>query len=196
MNLALFDFDGTITSEDTFTGFVHYAVEPTRIRRGKLLLAPLVVGYKLGVVAGTTIRPCVAWLGFRGTREQAVRAAGAAYARDVIPGIIRPHARERIAWHKAQGDTVVVVSASLDVYLGAWCREAGLSLISTELESRGGVFTGRYRGGDCTGPEKRRRVLERYRLSDYGAVYAYGDTREDDELLQIAEKRFYRWQEI
>ena len=28
---------------------------------------------------------------------------------------------ERIEWHKSNGDEIVVVSASLDVYLGPWC---------------------------------------------------------------------------
>ncbi len=31
MNLALFDFDGTITSNDTWTPFMHFAVRPSRL---------------------------------------------------------------------------------------------------------------------------------------------------------------------
>jgi phosphatidylglycerophosphatase C len=135
-------------------------------------------------------------LGFRGVHEAPVWQAGADYARDVIPSLLRPNACERVAWHKARGDTVVVVSASLAVYLSHWCREVGVDLIATELEAENGILTGRCRQGDCSRHEKKRRVLERYQLGDYGTVYAYGDTRDDRELLGIAHKKFYRWREL
>ncbi len=57
-------------------------------------------------------------------------------------------------------------------------------------------MTGEYAGGDCTGAEKARRVRERYDLSRYPVVYAYGDTPEDYELLRLASKRYFRWQEL
>ena len=45
MNLALFDFDGTITTSDTFSPFVRYAVTPGRMLAGALLLGPLAPAY-------------------------------------------------------------------------------------------------------------------------------------------------------
>jgi phosphoserine phosphatase len=90
---------------------------------------------------------------------------------------------------------VVVVSASLDVYLSEWCKEVGVELICTELEARGGILTGRYRHGDCTGKEKARRVRERYDVRAYEVVYAYGDTKEDEAMLALAQRRFFRWRE-
>jgi hypothetical protein len=35
-----------------------------------------------------------------------------------------------------------------------------------------------------------------YDLQSYGAIYAYGDTPEDAELLQLADRQFYRGVEI
>jgi HAD superfamily hydrolase (TIGR01490 family) len=196
MNLALFDFDGTITFTDTFTPFLRVAIDPRRIAVGSVVLAPLIVGYKLGLISATAARTRVSRFGFRGRREADVREIGATYARDVLPRVIRPNALERIAWHKAQDDVVVVVSASLDVYLEAWCRQQSLDLICTQLEARNGTLTGRYRDGDCIGKEKARRVQARYNLADYTVVYAYGDTPEDQEMLSIADRRYFRWREI
>lgn len=196
MNLALFDFDGTISFGDTFTPFLHFAVEPKRKAAGRVVLIPLIVGYKLGIVSQSAARARVAAFGFRGRREADVRLAGSNYARDVLPRVIRPKALKRINWHKAQGDVVVVVSASLDVYLAEWCRGLELDVICTELEARDGTLTGRYRDGDCTGKEKARRILEKYNIRDYPVVYAYGDTTEDHEMLSIANKKYFRWREI
>ena len=96
-----------------------------------------------------------------GRRAEDVRAHGRRYARDILPGVVRPHALERITWHKGQGDTVVVVSASLDAYVVPWCASLGVDAICTALDERDGVLTGRYAGGECSAPAKVQRIRER-----------------------------------
>jgi HAD superfamily hydrolase (TIGR01490 family) len=195
MNLALFDFDGTITSADTFTPFVRLAAGRSRVLAGSAILSPLLLGYALGVVPTKKVRAAVARCAFWGRPRERVAALGAEYA-ESLTRVVRPEAVERIRWHQAHGDTVVVVSASLDAYLIPWCQSQKLELICTELESRAGTLTGRYRGGDCTGTEKARRVRERYALDRYPVVYAYGDTDEDRELLGLAHKQYLNWREL
>lgn len=195
MNLALFDFDGTITHSDTFRPFIELAVARRRRVLGGIVLGPVVAAYGLGYVPATRMRALAAFCGFRGRCELELDALGARYAA-TFPGLVREQALERIRWHRAAGDRVVVVSASLRPYLRAWCEAMGLELICTELESRQGVLTGRYLHGDCTGPEKARRVRARYDLASYPVIYAYGDTREDRELLGLASKRYFRWREV
>lgn len=195
-SLALFDFDGTITFKDTFTPFVFRAVPRARLAIGKVVLSPLIVAYKLGLLSASRMRRSIVHFGFRGRSEAEVRQAGLDYACSQLQSVVRAEALERLRWHQAQGDVVVVVSASLDVYLTEWCRQLGVDLICSELEANDGVLTGRYRALDCAGPEKARRVRERYDLSVFDVVYAYGDTREDDAMLSLASKRFYRWREL
>lgn len=157
MDLALFDFDGTITSRGTYPGFVSSAVRPGR-RRLPLL--------------------------------------GERYATETLPALIRPAALERIVWHQRRGDQVVVVSASLDVYLEPWCRALGVDVICTQLEAADGRLTGKYFQGDCCGADKTRRIRERYRLADYATIYAYGDTEDDRQMLDMAHVKVFRWQEV
>jgi phosphatidylglycerophosphatase C len=195
VNLALFDFDGTISYGNTFTPFLYFAADPKRIAAGRLVLAPLIAGYKLGIVSDSTARETAVTFGFRGKREVDVRAAGARYAREVLPAVIRPNAMEKIRWHKTQGDRVVVVSASLNMYLDEWCRELELDVICTELDARNGILTGRYRHGDCIRDEKPARILRKYRLQDYPVVYAYGDSEDDRPMLNLASKRYFQWRE-
>jgi phosphatidylglycerophosphatase C len=196
MNLALFDFDGTVTSSDTWTPFLRFAVRPGRMLTGQLILSPVVVGYRLGMLSASRGREIAARVGFQGEEASAVRQLGVEYATTVLPGTLRQSALERIEWHKVQGDDVVVVSASLDVYLGPWCEKRGVDYICTTLEERCGRLTGRYVQGDCSGAEKVRRILQRYQLTGYGLVYAYGDSAEDREMLELAHKKYYRWREI
>ena len=196
MNLALFDFDGTITTREMFPDFMRFSVAPRRLAAGKVLLAPWIGGYRMGVVSGNSVRSRIVHFGFRGVPEASVREAGHAFARDVLPGVVRPVALDRIHWHQAQGDRVVVVSGSLDVYLSHWCEQQGVELICSRLESADGRLTGCYLGAQCVGEEKSRRVRESCGLDAFDAVYAYGDTYEDLEMLSLADKKYYRWQEV
>ena len=196
MNLALFDFDGTITTREMFPDFMRFSVAPHRLAVGKVLLAPWIGGYRMGVVSGNRVRSRIVHFGFRGVPEAAVREAGHAFAHEVLPGVVRPVALDRIRWHQAQGDRVVVVSGSLDVYLSHWCGQQGVELICSRLETAEGRLTGRYLGEQCVGEEKSRRVRESCNLDGFAAVYAYGDTREDLEMMNLADKKYFRWREV
>lgn len=196
MDLALFDFDGTITTSDTWTPFMRLSVRPARIIAGQVLLAPVLVGHRLGMISSSAGRRAAVRIGFKGENAAAIRRLGVQYAATVLPGKVRPAALERIAWHQARGDQIVIVSASLDVYLLPWCASRGLDCVCTVLEERGGKLTGRYLRGDCTAAEKVRRLRERYELGRYATVYAYGDSGEDREMLELAQRKYYRWEEI
>jgi HAD superfamily hydrolase (TIGR01490 family) len=196
MNLALFDFDGTITDRELFADFVRMAVTPRQRSVGRVVLAPVYVGYKLGLVSGSTIRSRVADFAFRGRARHELEAVGERFARDVIPATLRPESMARIDWHREQGDTIVVVSGGFDLYLSHWCARHGLELMCSSLEVRDGAMTGRYAGAQCVGADKARRVRERFDLSKYPVVYAYGDTHEDRDLLALAHRRWYRGREI
>ncbi|WP_109125780.1 HAD-IB family phosphatase [Dyella sp. C11] len=196
MNLALFDFDGTITTREMFRPFIEFAASPRRLALGGALLAPMVAGYKLGWVAPNLMRRCAVHVGLRGVSEAHALDRGAAFAREVLPGVVRPEALERIQWHKAQGDRVVVVSGALDVYLSHWCGQHALELVCSRLEVRHGTLTGRYRGAQCVSAEKSRRVRAEYDVAAYPVIYAYGDTPEDRDLLGMAHRRYYQWQEV
>jgi phosphatidylglycerophosphatase C len=194
MDLALFDFDGTITERDTFLPFIRFAVRRPRVVLGTVLLSPMILGYELAWVPATRMRAAVTFVAFRGRPERELNELGARYAQG-LRRHMRREALDKVAWHKAKGDHVVIVSASLRPYLSVVSHELGVDLICTELESRAGILTGRYSEGDCTGAEKARRVRARYDLARYPVIYAYGDTSEDEPLLQLASKRYFRWQE-
>jgi HAD superfamily phosphoserine phosphatase-like hydrolase len=148
------------------------------------------------IFRGSDQRQSIVGFGFRGRHLTDIQQLGLIYSREELPKFIRPWALEKILWHKAQNDVVVVVSASLDVYLSHWCNQLELDLICTELESKEGILTGRYRNGDCAGKEKLTRVREKYDIQNFSIIYAYGDTKEDLQMMSIANKKYFRGQEV
>jgi phosphatidylglycerophosphatase C len=195
-NLALFDFDGTISDIDNFTPFMLKAIKPQRLLMGGVVLSPLIAAYKFGFLSATVMRQAIVRIGFRGRNVTEIQHLGLQYSREKLPKFIKPWAMQKILWHKAQNDVVVVVSASLDVYLAPWCNQFELDLICSVLESRDDVLTGRYVGGDCAGNEKLKRVQEKYNVGEFPVIYAYGDTEEDLPMMSIAHHKFYRGQEF
>lgn len=196
MDLALFDFDGTITYRETMPHFMCLAVRPHRKWLGSLLLMPFLLGYKARIVSGSVVRALICSLGFWRIPTQELEAHGKHFAQHVLPTTLRPEAMERIAWHKQRGDTIVVVSGGLDLYLRHWCQQHGIELLCSALEQRDGRFTGRYLGRQCVRDEKARLVQERYPLSKFSRVFAYGDTPEDHALLALAHEPYYQWRSL
>ena len=192
MDLALFDFDGTITNRETMPDFMYASVRPGRLLIGKFLLLPLIVGYKAKLVSGVTVRAAICYVGFRGVPMQEVEAHGQRFAEQFLPTTLRAEAMARMSWHKARGDTVVVVSGGLDIYLRAWCHAQGVELLCSALEHRNGKLTGRYSGKQCVREEKARVVEQRYPRNRFDRIFAYGDTPEDFALLALADEPFYQ----
>ena len=195
MNLALFDFDGTVTTRDSFEPFLYYSSGRVRTLLGAALLGPWLALHRAGFVSTARLRQAAAYVCFRGRKAAHIDAIGERYSTE-LDALVRPEMLSKIRWHQEQGDQVAIVSASIAVYLRHWCERVGATCISTELEARSGILTGRYAGADCTGPEKARRVRARYDLAKYETIYAYGDTPEDADLLALAHRRFFRGREI
>ncbi|MCC4616296.1 HAD-IB family hydrolase [Xanthomonas campestris pv. asclepiadis] len=191
MHLALFDFDHTITTCDSYARFLRKVATPAQLAAAKWQVGPWVLGYRLGMVSAAALRARVTRIVFSDRLLDEVAAHGADFARTGLPGVLRAEMMQRIDWHQAQGHEVVLVSASLDLYLQPWCAQHDLSLICNKLEHHAGVLSGRYADGDC-GPRKAAQIRLRYDLSQYACVHAYGDSREDKPMLALAQQRWYR----
>ena len=196
MALALFDFDGTITFKDSFADFIKYAVGHTRFYLGVACLAPVVAGFLLGLIPAWRAKELMSILFFGGRDAREFEELASKYSREELPKIVRKIARERMEWHKRRGDTVVVVSASIDLWLKDWCKARQVDLIATMLEVKDGRISGRFLTKNCSGREKVRRIEERFNLSDFDYIYAYGDRPGDRPMLAMADECYYRWTRI
>lgn len=98
----------------------------------------------------------------------------------------------KIEWHQSQGHHVVVVSASLECWLRPWCEQNTLELIATRLDITDGKVSGRLLSKNCYGIEKANRIKEKFDLNQFDTVYAYGDSRGDKEMLDLAHEKHYK----
>jgi phosphatidylglycerophosphatase C len=194
MNLALFDFDGTISTRDSyllFTGFL----DRKKYRLGCLILAPRIIGYLAGIYPNHALKEDFLRFFYRGKTLNEIQILARRFCFREIPDIIRPGAMECIRQHQDGGDTVVVVSACPRQILEPWCRAINADIIATELETdQKSRITGKIAGKNCWGSEKVSRIQARYALEDYDGIFAYGDSKGDLPMLELADqdKRFYK----
>jgi phosphatidylglycerophosphatase C len=194
--MALFDFDGTITSKDSLFDFVAYAFGRRRFLVGCVLMSPIFLAYALRIISGQATKEWLLRYYLKDLEFEAFKITARRYAQARLPSIIRKNALKRIYWHKTRGHKVVVVSASIDCWVKDWCLQNGLDLIATRLEVKNHRLTGNIYSLNCTGAEKVRRIEERFNLEEFDYIYAYGDSRGDKEMLGLADEKFYKWKRI
>ncbi|RLV61137.1 HAD-IB family hydrolase [Parashewanella curva] len=195
-NLALFDFDGTITDTDMFSPFLTFAARKKRKIIGNIVILPFYLLYKAGELPTHIMRPIASFVAFSYRNQHELERYGVQYAKRVIPDCVMERAKEQLEWHKANGDVIVVVSASLDLYLKPWCKANGFQLLCSELSMNNNQCSGRYINGDCSRNRKAVRVTQAFKLADFDRIYAYGDTQEDRELLNLADEAYLNWSKL
>ncbi len=190
--LALFDFDGTITTKDSFLDFIFFCRGIPKTILGILINSPFLVLMIFKIYPRGKTKEKI-WNYFFGRWPQEKFTT---YAEDFtkkrLPQILRPQAIEKILWHKTQGHKIVVVSASFENYLSFWCKKEGIDLIATQVEIKDGKITGAFASQNCYGQEKVHRIKEKYNLKDFNDIIAYGDSRGDLPFKKIATEFHYK----
>jgi phosphatidylglycerophosphatase C len=187
--VAAFDFDGTLSRQDSLRPFLELVVGRQQLYRELARRAPVFAGLAVGIGDRDVEKARLVGRLLAGRSADAVREAGAGYARSLTEGdALRPEMLERLAWHRAEGHEIVIVSASLDVYLEPLAPRLGVGhVLCTRLGvGPDGRLDGRLDGGNVRGPEKVRRVREWLAGADV-ELWAYGDSAGDRELLAEAD---------
>lgn len=192
-SLALFDFDGTITTKDSFLDFSVFVFGPFRFYILLLSLMPCVALYFMKIVSGKTLKEKFFRKMIKGWSEEKFEKLALDYTKKKLPEILKQSALNAIKDHREKGDEIVLVSASVEQWLKNFAIDHGMKLIATRLVIKNGVFTGDIDGENCHGPEKVRRILEIYNPDDFEHIYAYGDSSGDREMLSISDNKFYKY---
>lgn len=186
----------TITSNDSYGRFLRRIATPRQRSHARWTIGPWLAGYRLGLVSAAQLRRRATQAAFAGRDAAEIAHRGECFARDELPAMLRPDMMQRIDRHRAQGHRLVLVSASLDLYLAPWCRLHGMELLCNRLDARDGQLTGRYNGHDI-GTDKAEAIRAHCGdLSRHARIHAHGDSREDRPMLALAHERWYRGRRI
>jgi len=189
--VAAFDFDGTITRKDTLWEFLKFSRTCRELIAGLLFLSPMLVLYKLKVIPNSRAKEKLFGYFFKGMELEEFNRKGRAFS-EKIEEMIRPQVFSILEKHQQAGDSVIIISASLENWIIDWASKKGIEQVlatKSEIDIHG-KLTGRFSSPNCYGQEKVNRLSAFLPDRESYYLYAYGDSKGDQELLQFADEGY------
>lgn len=195
--IHVFDFDGTLTSSDSFVALIRFAHGDAATVRGLLACSAWLVLMKLRLYDNGKAKQRVFAHFFAGMAERDFSALGQRFA-DANARIMRTKALGCMRNQLRQGHRVIVVSASMSQWVKPFLTPmmqtegADITVIGTEPEVSGGLLTGRFATPNCYGQQKVERLKALVPSREGVKIIAYGDSLGDKQLMEYADEKHFR----
>ena len=189
-----FDFDGTLTTKDTLLEFIRFAKGSRQMFRGFLLFSPLLLLMKLHLFPNWKAKQKIFSYFFKGMNINDFNALCTHFA-EQNKHLLRPAGIDKVRQAiEDEQATVLIISASVDNWVRTFFDEIDkkIQVLGTQIEIKGGRLTGRFTTKNCYGQEKVNRLTALYPHREAYELIAFGDSRGDKELLDFADKSFYK----
>jgi phosphatidylglycerophosphatase C len=186
--VVAFDFDGTLTTVDTFRLFLTRCCGRMRLCAAGTRHGPSLVRGLSGGPARDQAKERVLATLLAGRDFSHVDGIAERLAAEIVERHLRPDTTARLAEHLAAGHRVLIVSASIDLYVRRVANHLGVSdVLATALHvDQQGRLTGGLNGQNVRGQEKVERI--RTLIGAETLAWGYGDSAGDKEMLEIAER--------
>jgi phosphatidylglycerophosphatase C len=195
--LAVFDFDGTLTTADSLGAFLHQQLGTLGWSWALLRQSPVLMAYVMRLLPNHRAKAALLQQTLTGASQVRLAMAAEQLVQHWLPRHLNTWALDELQGHQQAGHTCVLLSASLDIYLTPVARALEIPhLVCTGLELRDGVCTGRMSTPNCHGEEKWHRLQAWFeaqgRPREGWEMHAYGDTRGDLPVLRQADLAWLR----
>lgn len=183
--IAVFDFDGTLIKGDTFIDFVRFARGDWIFFKGLLWNFLYLLGYKLELYPNWKAKERLFSYYFKGMSFEAFQDLGRSFASKIRS---KPSQVDVLKKHQEEEADIYVITASVEEWVRPYCELLNIkNILGTKVEVRNGCLTGRFASKNCFGVEKVNRFLELEPDRSSYILYAYGDSRGDDEMLVFSD---------
>ena len=194
MRICAFDFDGTLTKKDTFVEFIRYVHGERKTITGFLLHLPLLLLMKLHLYSNQKAKQKVFSWFFRNMEIDRFNLLCKDFAHTNKQRLLRPAGIKRIRKALEEGDKVIIISASIDNWVCPFFDEFGdkIQIEGTQIEVKNGHLTRMFTTANCYGQEKVNRLKALYPQREDYYLTAFGDSRGDKELINYADKGYFK----
>ncbi len=191
--IALFDFDGTITSKDSLGAFLVYNFGIIKCGLIYPIYAPVHLLFKLKFISSTAAKNFLLPFFLKNISVARFNKMCADFCENKLPEMIYAKATERVKWHQQKDHEVVVVSASVYDWIEPWATTVGIKkLITSNVEIINNKLTGKLAGKNCNDAEKVVRIKKEIPDIEEYEIWAYGNSKSDRFMLAMADKSFYK----
>ena len=190
--LYIFDFDGTLTKKDTLFDFLKFSF-PKVYFFNYLLFIPLFVVSKLKIIDAGFVKEMFISKFLKGKSYVEINQLAQNYFEKNHQELIYSKADEYIKSLSNYNDKFIV-SASVDFWIQPFADYYEMGLICTKAKyDEQGFYSGYFASPNCNYQEKRIRIEKEINLSLYDEIIAFGDTKGDAAMFEIASERYYQF---
>jgi HAD superfamily phosphoserine phosphatase-like hydrolase len=191
--LYLFDFDGTITSKDSFKEFLISAATNKAFffYNYYFLCIPYLLLYKLGFYNSLKLKIIRLNYIFKNYSILEFKRFSDSFCKKILPSMLKTDALKYLNDIKLTGKSdIFIISGSFDFILAEWCKLNSIQLITnnTEItENHGKIHFSPTNNLDCVYAEKIYRLRELINTQNYNYIESFGDTEGDFYLYAISD---------
>ena len=188
--LVFFDLDGTITRRDTLLPYVlAYALRSGWRLAAALGVLPTLLSFSLGRADHGLLKGALLHAALGNLERDTFDAWNRNYLPKVLRRDVFPDARRAIEAHRAAGDHLVLMTATVDLYADALGALLGFDeVISSRVRWSGDRLDGRLDGSNVRDFEKLRRLEAVATRFPERRIVAYGNSRPDLPHLERADE--------
>lgn len=191
MRIEAFDFDGTLTNRDTLLEFIRYTNGNISFIFGILLFSPFLILMKMHLYPNWKVKQSIFSYFYKGLSIADFNRYCNDFASDK-KYIIRKEGMDAVQKAIREGSKVLIVSASIDNWVEPFFEGLNVCVLGTKIEVNDNLITGRFLTKNCYGIEKVNRINEVCQHREDYTLVAYGDSRGDKEMLDYADKGYYK----
>ncbi len=190
LQLVFFDLDGTISRRDTLVPYIigFLLRRPWRLPR-LLLAAPAAFRYAFGSKDRGALKGALIHAAMAGATNAEVAAWTAAFVPNLLERGLFADAKRAVEAHRSQGDHLVLMSASVDLYVPDIGKALGFSeTVCSRVRWNGDRLDGHLISANCRDVEKVRFFNEIQKRFPDTRTIAYGNSSPDLPHLDKADQ--------
>lgn len=186
--LILCDFDGTLFKKDSFPLFIKFHHGAIKLYFGYLLFSPIIILYYLKIIDGEKLKKKMFNFYFKNSTKAELEKKGEQFLNTVLLNdeLLNKALLNTLSDLKKKDTEICIVSASLDIWIRPFAKYFNYSFLCTELNYNNDTYEGDFLTKNCNHIEKKVRVQKHYDLGLYSEIIAFGDSKGDKYLMEIA----------
>ena len=191
--VVIFDFDNTITKEDSFNDFLKYTYGEKRFNLVMLKKAIWILLYKLHFVTNAKVKTKIFQAFYKNKKYEKYRQDCDNYIENRLNSIIKDDMETRIKFYYEKGYELIILSASFKEWLEPWAKKYNFSkVICSDFLVKNSVIDGTIlEKNSCYG--KNKYIMLKRNIPDilkYDEIIAYGDSNSDKYYMDIASEAY------
>ncbi len=187
--IIFFDFDKTITNEDTLLPAVYFFLRSKNERMRSFLAAASFIAFRMKFISEHRFKEVLCSLMVKGLDEESVYSiASRFYNANVSRPFFNPAIVGLLNDYKLKGDEIYLVSSNFDFLLEPLKELLPVDgIFATVSEKMGRKYSGKIVGEVCS---FERKVTRTSHLLHHSSTVCYGDSKGDFMLMNACTKSF------